>query len=71
MDWSKSVFTTGEIAKVMCVARATVNGWCDSGKLSSYKLPTNVRQPHRRVTKVALMEFCKKRGVPIEELLGA
>ncbi len=62
------VYTTGKIAELLGVAPRTVSAWCESGKMSSYRLPTQARHQHRRVTRESLLKFCRENGLPIEEL---
>lgn len=58
----QSVFTTGEIAKLVHVAPRTVCNWIDAGDLQGYRLPNK----DRRVTRAQLQVFLTKFNMPFE-----
>ena len=63
----ESVFTTGEIAKLVSVNFRTVIRWIERGELEGYKLPG--RGDHR-VTRSALLAFIEKHKMPMPEELS-
>lgn len=63
MSDKKSVFTTGEIAKMCGVSLRTVVNWIQQGKLASYKLPGT--RGDNRIKKEVLLAFLKGHGMPI------
>lgn len=64
---AKSLYTTGEIARLCQVTKRTVIKWIDSGKLKAHRLPGG---RHRRVAARDLAEFMKGYGIPdLERLL--
>lgn len=54
------VYTTGQIAKMLCVAPRTVSKWIDNGDLKGFKIP---KTDHRRVKHEDLKEFCQKHNL--------
>jgi len=61
----RDVFTTGEVAKICCVAPRTVAKWIDSGLLRGYRLPGS---QDRRVPVENLIRFLRERGMPLRGL---
>ena len=66
----KSVFTTGEAAKICRVSIHVITRCIDSGLLKGYVVPGG---SHRRVSRAALVEFMEKHELPIDhpELSGS
>ena len=63
----KEVLTTGEVAKICCVAPRTVSKWFDSGRLRGYRIPGS---RDRRIPRTQLIRFMKDHGMPLAELEG-
>lgn len=61
----KTVFTTGEAAKICHVASRTVVKWFDSGKLRGYRIPGS---QDRRIPREQLIRFLKENGMPLGPL---
>lgn len=64
---TRTVYTTGQVAKILTVAGRTVTCWCDSGALRSYRLPpgkAGKAAGDRRITRSALIEFIRKNNLP-------
>lgn len=61
----RTVFTTGQIAKVCRVAARTVSKWIDSGELAGYRIPGSL---DRRVNRDDLLDFLKRNGMKLHEL---
>ena len=57
----KSVYTTGQVAKLLHVAPRTVSKWFDAGRLGGYRIPGS---QDRRIPKDALVAFLKENGMP-------
>ncbi len=64
---SKTVFTTGEIAKIFDVNINTVVKWFETGLLEGYKLPGSQA---RRVPRGELIDFLAKRNLPVVSAPG-
>jgi len=64
-DSSKRVLTTGEVAKLCCVAPRTVSKWFDSGKLRGYRIPGG---KDRRIPLDQLISFMRAHGIPLNGL---
>lgn len=64
-DKPKTVFTTGEVARICSVAPRTVSKWFDSGQLRGYRIPGS---RDRRIPLAELMRFMKAHGMPVEAL---
>ncbi len=64
-DPSKRVLTTGEVAKLCCVAPRTVSKWFDSGKLRGYRIPGG---KDRRIPLNQLISFMRAHGIPLNGL---
>lgn len=66
---TKSVFTTGEVAKFCDVNFRTVIRWIDKGYLSAYKLPG---RGDNRIPVESLVKFLEENSMPVpDELLSA
>lgn len=67
----RPIFTTGQVSRLLGVAPRTVSGWINSGKLEGYRLPGSGGKvaDHRRITRQALLDFCKRYGMPGAEAL--
>lgn len=61
----RTVFTTGQIAKVCRVAARTVSKWIDSGELVGYRIPGS---QDRRVNREDLIAFLKSNSMKLHEL---
>lgn len=61
MSQTRSVFTSGQLAKIFQVAPRTVGKWIDTKALKGYRLP-NSRD--RRVTKEDAVAFSLVHGFP-------
>lgn len=61
----KTVFTTGEIAKICSVAPRTVSKWFDSGQLRGYRIPGS---RDRRVPVEQLIRFMRAHDIPLNGL---
>lgn len=66
----KSVFTTGEAAKICRVSIHVITRCIDTGLLQGYVVPGG---SHRRVTRESLVEFMQQHKLPIDhpELQGS
>jgi excisionase family DNA binding protein len=63
LDRMRTVYTTGQVAKVLGVSPDLVIRLIDSGELEGYRLPQTAPAKHggdRRVTKHALVEYLSK-----------
>lgn len=63
----KEVLTTGEVAKICCVAPRTVSKWFDTGRLRGYRIPGS---RDRRIPLMQLVRFMKDHDMPLAELEG-
>jgi len=61
----KTVFTTGQVAKICKVAPRTVSKWFDTHKLKGYRIPGS---QDRRIPRDELVKFLKRHGMPLGEL---
>lgn len=61
----KSVFTTGEVAKVCKLSQQTVIRCFDSGRLRGYRVPGS---RFRRIPRDALIQFMKEHSIPLDQL---
>ncbi len=61
----RTIFTTGQIAKICKVAPRTVSKWFDSGRLRGYRIPGS---QDRRIPREHLIRFLKEHGMPLGEL---
>lgn len=63
---TKKMFTTGDVAKLLCVAPRTVSKMFDSGKLVGFRLPGSL---DRRIPRDELLRFLREHKMPIPEEL--
>ncbi len=61
----KTIFTTGQVAKICKVAPRTVSKWFDAGRLGGYRIPGS---QDRRIPRENLIRFLQKYGMPLGEL---
>lgn len=61
----KSIFTTGEVAKVCKLSQQTVIRCFDSGRLRGYRVPGS---RFRRIPRDALIAFMKEHNIPLDQL---
>jgi len=61
----KTIFTTGQVAKICKVAPRTVSKWFDSGRLKGYRIPGS---QDRRIPREHLIKFLNSHGMPLGEL---
>lgn len=61
----RTIFTTGQVAKICKVAPRTVSKWFDSGRLRGYRIPGS---QDRRIPRANLISFLKEHGMPLGEL---
>ncbi|MEZ6048286.1 MAG: helix-turn-helix domain-containing protein [Planctomycetaceae bacterium] len=64
----RTIFTTGQVAKICKVAPRTVSKWFDSGRLRGYRIPGS---QDRRIPREHLIRFLKEHGMPLGELEDA
>ncbi|RMH28709.1 MAG: response regulator [Planctomycetota bacterium] len=64
---SKSVFTTGEAAKLCNVSQQTIIRCFDSGRLEGFRVPGS---RFRRIPRAELIRFMQKNGIPTDALEG-
>jgi len=62
---SKTVLTTGDVAKICNVAPRTVSKWFDSGQLRGYRIPGS---KDRRIPIEHLVRFMQAHGIPLDGL---
>jgi len=67
MKNTKTIFTTGEVAKFCRVMPMTVCKWFDSGRLRGYRIPGS---QDRRIPKEYLLRFMREHGMQIPEELN-
>lgn len=65
MGADKKVLTTGDVAKICCVAPRTVSKWFDSGQLRGYRIPGS---KDRRIPLEHLVRFMRAYGIPLNGL---
>lgn len=65
MPESKTVYTTGEVAKLCNVAPRTVSKWFDAGHLTGYRIPGS---KDRRIPVEHLVRFMRAYGIPMNGL---
>ena len=68
MGKNKTVFTTGEVARICQVAARTVSKWFDSGQLRGYRIPGS---RDRRIPLDELLRFMKLHDMPTDGLVPA
>src|SRR5580693_10718861 len=61
----KTVFTTGEAAKICKVSQQTIIRCFDSGQLKGFRVPGS---RFRRIPRDALYRFMKENGIPTDAL---
>lgn len=61
----KSVFTTGEVARICKLSQQTVIRCFDSGRLRGYRVPGS---RFRRIPRDALIQFMKEHKIPLDQL---
>lgn len=61
----QTIYTTGQVAKMLKVAPRTVSKWFDSGRLRGYRIPGS---QDRRIPREHLISFIKSQGwaMPVE-----
>lgn len=64
LDAMKTIFTTGQVAKICKVAPRTVSKWFDSGRLRGYRIPGS---QDRRIPREHLIRFLKEHGMPLSD----
>ena len=64
----KTVFTTGEVAKICSVAPRTVSKWFDAGLVRGYRIPGS---KDRRIPVEQLIRFMHAHGIPLNGLSSA
>ncbi|NOX60258.1 MAG: response regulator [Planctomycetes bacterium] len=62
---SRTVLTTGQVAKICSVAPRTVSKWFDTGQLRGYRIPGS---KDRRIPVDQLVRFMKEHGMPTDRL---
>ncbi|MBC7353434.1 MULTISPECIES: response regulator [Thermogutta] len=62
---SKTVFTTGEAAKICKVSQQTIIRCFDSGQLKGFRVPGS---RFRRIPRDALINFMRENGIPLDAL---
>jgi len=65
MDRMKTVFTTGEAAKICKVSQQTIIRCFDSGQLKGFRVPGS---RFRRIPRDVLYKFMKENGIPTDAL---
>jgi two-component system, OmpR family, response regulator RpaA len=65
MKKTRTVFTTGQVAKICKVAPRTVSKWFDTGKLRGYRIPGS---QDRRIPREHLIRFLKEHQMPLGDL---
>ncbi|GIS59267.1 MAG: hypothetical protein CM1200mP2_14920 [Planctomycetaceae bacterium] len=65
MDTMKTVFTTGEAAKICNVSQQTIIRCFDSGQLKGFRVPGS---RFRRIPRDVLYRFMKDNGIPTDAL---
>lgn len=58
----RQVYTTGQAAKLLCVAPRTVCKWFDSGRLRGYRVPGS---QDRRIPRESLVHFITEHGLAL------
>jgi len=60
----KSLFTTGEAAKICKISQQTIIRCFDAGKLQGFKVPGS---KFRRIPRESLIKFMKENDIPLDE----
>lgn len=63
---SRRILTSGDVAKILCVASRTVCKWADSGRLRGWRLPGSL---DRRFLADDVLAFARKAGMPESAVL--
>ena len=63
--FTKSVFTTGEVAEICKVSQQTVIRCFDSGRLRGFRVPGS---RFRRIPRDSLIQFMKEHSIPLDQL---
>lgn len=63
----KTVFTTGEVAKICKVSQQTIIRCFDNGSLKGFRVPGS---RHRRIPRDRLEKFMRDNHIPLEYLNG-
>jgi excisionase family DNA binding protein len=58
----RQVYTTGQAARLLCVADRTVRMWFDTGRLRGFRLPP---KQDRRIPRESLVAFISKHGLAL------
>ena len=64
---SKTVFTTGEAAKICKVSQQTIIRCFDAGQLKGFRVPGS---RFRRIPRDQLVQFMRDNGIPTDELVS-
>lgn len=65
IDFSKGVFTTGEVAEICKVSQQTVIRCFDNGRLQGFRVPGS---RFRRIPRESLIQFMKDNAIPLTQL---
>ncbi|HEV7282839.1 MAG TPA: response regulator [Pirellulaceae bacterium] len=68
MSTTKTVFTTGEAAKICKVSQQTIIRCFDNGSLKGFRVPGS---RFRRIPRDALFSFMRENGIPTDDLESA
>lgn len=63
----KTVYTTGEIAKLLHIHQTTIIDWMEKGLIEGYRTPGG----HRRIQREALLLFLQAQKMPLPAPLRA
>lgn len=61
----KTIFTTGEVAKICNLSQQTIIRCFDNGRLRGYRVPGS---KFRRIPRDALIQFMKEHSIPLDQL---
>jgi len=61
----KTVFTTGEVARICNISQQTVIRCFDSGRLKGFRVPGS---RFRRIPRESLIQFMKENNIPLSQL---
>lgn len=64
----KSVYTTGDVAKLCQVSPGTVSRWFDRGMLKGFRVPGRSGAVDRRIPHENLVAFMQEHGLPMDKL---
>ena len=62
---AKSVYTTGEVARICSISQQTVIRCFDSGRLRGFRVPGS---KFRRIPRDQLINFMKSNDIPLDKL---